>query len=96
MKREEQEGGRKGPEREQYSRRQLTGQTRLLLSAGRVKDWRDPANCFFRRREREKETDAWEKETDKLTMDASSAVRIKVAKARTVTSLRDSWVRSRD
>ena len=90
INKEEQEGCLKGPVRDQYSRQQATGQTRLLSKEGSEKDWREPEVCFFRKREREKETPDGGKETDEYEIEASSAVRIKVANANTVTSLRES------
>jgi len=50
--RETQDEGRKGPVRAQYSRKQLTGQTKLAFREDREKDCKEPATCFIRGRER--------------------------------------------
>ena len=81
---------------DQYSRKQSTGQTKLPLKTGIEKDCRAPARCFFLSRSREKETLVSEKRTDKLEIEANSEIRIKVAKANKVTSLRESCPKSSD
>ena len=46
-KRETQDVGRKGPVRAQYSRKQLTGQTKLPFREGREKDEESRQLAFF-------------------------------------------------